>query len=197
MTKREFWVESQHRYSLKGPLRWVLSHLLRYPYLPLGMLTAAVINNFAYSGIQVFVGRAFDAVSAAGFELGDLRFPVLAILVCALTQGLLGVGRNTAMEFLAQRIERNSREQLYLSLLGKSQTFHGRQRIGDIMARATNDVRSLNYMFNPGLNLILDSALALIVPMILIGLIDPRLLFVPLMFTGLLVVTVADYNLFP
>ena len=98
------------------------------------------------------------------------------------------------MEFLAQRIERNSREQLYLSLLGKSQTFHGRQRIGDIMARATNDVRSLNYMFNPGLNLILDSALALIVPMILIGLIDPRLLLVPLVFTALLVVTVADYN---
>ena len=44
-------------------------------------------------------------------------------------------------EFLAQRVERDARDELYVSLLGKSQTFHGRQRIGDIMARATNDVR--------------------------------------------------------
>jgi ATP-binding cassette subfamily B protein len=194
VTKREFWVETHYCYSLKGPWRWVLSHLLRYPFLPLGMLAAAVINNFAYSGIQVLVGRAFDSVSTVGFQLSDLRFPVLAILVCALTQGVLGIARNSSMELLAQRIERNSREQLYLSLLGKSQTFHGRQRIGDIMARATNDVRSLNYMFNPGLNLILDASLALIVPLIMIGLISPRLLLVPLVFTGLLIVTVADYN---
>ena len=32
------------------------------------------------------------------------------------------------------------------------------------MARATNDVRTLNLMFTPGLMLILDSAMAIVVP---------------------------------
>ena len=29
---------------------------------------------------------------------------------------------------------------------------------GDLMARATNDVREMNLMFNPGLNLVIGSA---------------------------------------
>jgi ATP-binding cassette subfamily B protein len=114
--------------------------------------------------------------------------------VCAFGQGATGIIRNFTTEFLAQRIERNSREELYLSLLGKSLTFHGRQRIGDIMARATNDVRALNLMFSPGLNLIIDSALALVIPVFMIGVIHIRLLLVPLIFTILLIITVIDYN---
>ncbi|NIP22935.1 MAG: ABC transporter ATP-binding protein, partial [Phycisphaerae bacterium] len=67
-------------------------------------------------------------------------------------------------------------DELYVSLLGKSQTFHGRQRIGDIMARATNDVRTLNIMFSPGVMLIMDAAVGVIVPIVLIGLLRLELL---------------------
>ncbi len=191
---REFQVESAHSYNVKGPVRWIISHLLRYPLLPLIMSIAAVVNNAAYSYIQVFVGRAFDLVSTPGFQGSVLVYPILGILASAVGQGLTGILRNFSMEFLAQRIERDSREELYLSLLGKSLTFHGRQRIGDIMARATNDVKALNLMFSPGLNLIIDSVLALVVPAVIIGMIHQRLLLVPLVFTVLLTVTVMDYN---
>ena len=194
MAKREFQIEDEYRYSQKGAVRWILSHLIRYPLLPLLLIFSAVFNNFAYSSIQVFVGRAFDVISAAGFQLSDLVYPVIAILALALGEGFAGILRNYSGEFLAQRIERDSREELYLSLLGKSQTFHGQQRVGDIMARATNDVRALNLMFSPGLVLIIDSVLALVVPVIMIGLIHPSLLLVPLVFTGLLTITIIDYN---
>ncbi len=194
MANREFQVEDEYRYSRKGPVRWILSHLIRYPHLPLLLIFTAVVNNIAYSGIQVFVGRAFDVISAAGFQLSALAYPVMVILGLALGEGSAGILRNFSGEFLAQRIERDSREELYLSLLGKSQTFHGRQRVGDIMARATNDVRALNLMFSPGLTLIIDSTLALVVPVIMIGLIHPSLLLVPLIFTGLLIITIIDYN---
>jgi ATP-binding cassette subfamily B protein len=95
---------------------------------------------------------------------------------------------------MAQAIERNARHELYVSLLGKSQTFHGRQRVGDIMARTTNDVRSLNLMFSPGLMLITDSLLNLVIPITLIGFIGLELLLVPLVFTLVLVITLLDYN---
>jgi ATP-binding cassette subfamily B protein len=78
--------------------------------------------------------------------------------------------------------------------LGKSQSFHGRQHIGDIMARATNDVRMVNMMFSPGLNLVVDAALALIVPIVVILTLDIRLGLVPLLFTIALAITVWEYN---
>jgi ATP-binding cassette subfamily B protein len=62
------------------------------------------------------------------------------------------------------------------------------------MARATNDVRQLNLMFSPGVMLIVDSSMALVVPIILIGQLEWRLLLVPALFTALLAITVVDYN---
>jgi ATP-binding cassette subfamily B protein len=194
MELREFQIDNEYRYNRKGPVRWVISHMLRYPLLPLIMLVAAAANNYAYSLIQVYVGRAFDVISTAGFAMTALLVPVIALAAAGLGQGLTGILRNFSVEFLAQRIERDSREELYGSLLGKSQTFHGRQRVGDIMARATNDVSMLNMMFSPGIYLIVDSALALIVPVVMIGFIDPALLLVPLIFTVLLGITLRDYN---
>ena len=111
-----------------------------------------------------------------------------------MSQGLTGLLRNFAGEFLAQHVEKDSRDELYVSLLGKSQTFHGRQRIGDIMARATNDVRALNFMFSPGVMLIVDSVMAIVVPVVLIAGLDWRLLLVPGIFIVLWAVTVYDYN---
>ena len=79
-------------------------------------------------------------------------------------------------------MERDAREELYISLLGKSQTFHGRQRIGDIMARATNDVREINLLFNPGMNLVIGSANFMVAPFILVPSISPQLLLVPFVY---------------
>ena len=194
MTAREFTLEHEYRYNRAGPVRWILSHLARYPLFPLAALVAAILNNMFYSYIQVFIGRGFDLITSPAWELPALGGLALAVMGMAAGQGLTGLVRNYAFEFLAQRIERDSRDELYVSLLGKSQTFHGRQRIGDIMARATNDVRQLNFMFSPGLMLILDSAMAVVVPLVIIAQLRLELLLVPLIFLALLAITVADYN---
>jgi ATP-binding cassette subfamily B protein len=194
LSKREFRLENEYRYNRSGPVRWIVSHVIRYPIFPLGVLLAAILNNWAYSYRQVLIGRAFDLISSASWETQALLTIALALLGWAVVQGVTGLARNFAVEFIAQRIERDARDELYASLLGKSQTFHGKQRIGDIMARAVDDVRMLNFMFSPGLMLITDSAMALFVPLILIAQLDWQLLLVPFLFTGLLAVTVYDYN---
>jgi len=194
MTKKEFRLENEHHYDRAGPVRWIISHLARYPFFPLAVILAAILNNWAYSYRQILIGRGFDLIAAPGWETSALMALALGVMGVAAAQGVSGLARNFAIEFLAQRIERDTRDELYISLLGKSQTFHGRQRIGDIMARATNDVRSLNLMFSPGLMLIIDSLMALVVPIVLIGQLELRLLLVPLIFTALLTATVYDYN---
>ena len=72
-----------------------------------------------------------------------------------------------------------SEKTLALSLLGKSQTFHGRQRVGDIMARTTNDVHMLNLMISPAVWLITDATIGTLVPVIVLTTINPSLLLVP------------------
>ena len=194
MENLEFAVDNAYQYRRSGRTAWILSHVARYPLLPVLLLVTAVVNNLAFSYIQIFVGRGFDRIITPGWQIRQLLVLALAIIASASVQGLTGLSRSFIAEFLAQRVERNSRDELYASLLGKSQTFHGRQRIGDIMARATNDVRMLNMMFNPGVTLILDSALALIIPLVLIASLDLRLLLVPGIFTALLVLTVYHYS---
>ncbi|TEU19710.1 MAG: ABC transporter ATP-binding protein [Anaerolineales bacterium] len=194
MTKREFRLENEYHYNRSGPVRWIISHLMRYPLFPLVTILAAILNNGFYSFIQVFIGRGFDLITTAGWSTTELLMLVLSVMGSALGQSLTGLARNYSIEFLAQHIERDARDELYVSLLGKSQTFHGRQRIGDIMARATNDVHMLNLMFSPGLMLIIDSLMALVVPIALISQLHFELLLVPSIFVVLLAITVADYN---
>jgi ATP-binding cassette subfamily B protein len=194
LANAEFTVSGAYRYNRSGPARWIISHVRRYPIYLLGTLATTVVANWMASRAQVEIGRAFDHVASPGRSLGTLLAITLGVLGFGLGAALLGLLGNVLNEFLAQRLERDARDELYLSLLGKSLTFHGRQRLGDVMARATNDVRQLNLMFSPGLRLIISSGLSLVIPIAVIGGINPRLLLVPLLFVPALVLTVWHYN---
>jgi ATP-binding cassette, subfamily B, bacterial len=167
---REFGLENEYQYNRSSPIRWIVSHLARYPLLPLALVVTALINNTLYSYVQIFIGRAFDLILTPGWQNTALLWLALGAFGAAAGQNVLALLRNFTAEFLAQAVERDTRDELYVSLLGKSQTFHARQRVGDIMSRATNDVRSLNLMFSPGLMLIIDSFSAMIAPYVLIAL---------------------------
>ncbi len=194
MTKREFSLAEERSTNRSGPIRWIVSHALHYPLFPLLMILAAAGNNYAASYLQIYIGRAFDLITGVGWTREELVIAALLVMTAAVSQGLTGILRNYAGEYIAQAIERDTRHELYVSLLGKSQTFHSRQRVGDIMARATNDVRTLNLMFSPGLMLITDSVLNIIIPILLIGALRAELLLVPLLFTVVLIITLIDYN---
>ncbi|MCP4419905.1 MAG: ABC transporter ATP-binding protein [Chloroflexi bacterium] len=193
MSKKEFRVENEYLYNRSGPIRWIVSHLLRYPWLPVLITAASIINNLAASYVQVFIGRSFDLISNPGWATSALLGLALAAFGAVAGQSVLGLTRNYTNEFVAQLVERDSRDELYISLLGKSQTFHGRQRIGDIMARATNDVRALNIMFSPGIMLLTDGLMGIVAPIVLIATLRLELLLVPAIFLLLFVLTVSDY----
>jgi ATP-binding cassette subfamily B protein len=108
-------------------------------------------------------------------------------------RGILQLGRNFSAELIAQRLERDIRDELYLSLLGKSMTFHNLQPVGDTMARATNDVREINFMFSPGLNLVIGSGNFLIMPLIIAPSYHPSLILVPALFVVAYVLALWQY----
>ena len=181
-SKREFSVADEHVYNRAGPTRWIISHLLRYPHLLISFLLAAGLTNIVFSAIPRLTGLAFDEVLKQDPNSGRLLSIALSILGLVMVRGLLDITNSWSVETLGQRLERDAREELFISLLGKSQTFHNRQRVGDIMARATNDVRQLNPMMNPGVALIIESTIGIIAPLVFIAFLRPELLVAPVLF---------------
>jgi len=62
--KREFRLEDEYHYNRSGAVRWIISHALRYPIFPVIAILAAILNNFAYSYIQILIGRAFNLITS-------------------------------------------------------------------------------------------------------------------------------------
>lgn len=180
--KREFSVTDEYVYDRSGPVRWILSHLLRYPHFLASFLLAATLTNVLFSAVPRLTGLAFDEVLRPEPSLARLLTLALSILGLVLVRGLLDITNSWSAETLGQRLERDAREELTISLLGKSQTFHNRQRVGDIMARATNDVRQLNPMMNPGIALNIEALMGTIAPLVFIALLRVELLVAPVLF---------------
>ena len=191
--RREFSVVDEHTYNRSGPIRWIFSHLLRYPHLIISFGLAAMLTNVLFSAVPRLTGLVFDEVLQPEPSAQRVLTLALAILGLALARGLIDITNSWSVETLGQRLERDAREELYLSLLGKSQTFHNRQRVGDIMARATNDVRQLNPMMNPGVALIIESIMAILAPLTFIAFIRVELLIAPLLFVAAYIVALRRY----
>jgi len=148
----------------RSPVRWVISHALhQWP-----TITVALIGAFGNAALMAVtatqIGRAFNVVSAPNPDLKVLLSIAVLIAIANVGRGLLQFTRNFGFEYAAQRVERDVREELYSNLLGKSMTFHGLQPVGDTMARATNDVREVNFLFSPGLSQVVGSLNFLIFP---------------------------------
>lgn len=150
----------------------------------LGLL--AVAGAFGNAGlaaiVPVYIGLAFNAILASPPQLQALVQYALLIAGTQLIRGALQFFRNFGAELIAQRIERDIRHEMYTSLLGKSMTFHSLQPVGDTMARATNDVREVNFMFSPGMNLVIGSANFMIMPLLLAPRYHPALVLTPALF---------------
>ncbi len=190
--KSEFSVEDLRDYNRSGPVRWIISHCLEHKlYLFVGLVGFALTYT-AFSGARVMFGRGAELI----IEGGDAQAVIavsLAVLILSVSDGLFSLLGSLVMVILSTRVERDSRHELYASLLGKSQTFHDQQRVGDIMARATDDVRQLNFVIHPGIMFIFDMVLGFAVPMIYIAAINLELLLVPILFVIVYVIIVRRY----
>lgn len=183
MSIAEFTLTRRHTTDRRSHVRWVLSYALRYWWLVVIMFIGAVGNAALSAYVPVLTGDAFNAMLKLPPETKVLLPLALLMGGSQVLRGVLQLGRNFGAEFLAQRVERDVRDELYVSLLGKSMTFHNLQPVGDTMARATNDVREVNYMFSPGVNLVVGSLIFLLMPLFFAPHYHWSLLLAPVLFT--------------
>ncbi len=178
----EFTLPNTYSTNKSSPFRYLLSHTIRYWPLSITLLGGAIANAALAAVVPVMIGQAFNLVLEPSPETSALLKIVLIIAGTQVLRGVLQFGRNFSAELYGQRVERDIREELYVNLLGKSMTFHSLQPVGDIMARATNDVREINLMFSPGINLVVGSAIFMFMPLIVAPRYDLSLVITPTLY---------------
>ena len=189
----EFAVAQGWQSDRRGPVPWIWSHTLRHKLFVVGVLFGAFSNAALAAVVPILVGQSFDAVGASPADLSALGKAAILIAVSQIVRGGLQLIRNFSAEVIGQRMERDTRDELYASLIGKSMSFHDLQPTGDVMARATNDVREVNFMFNPGLNLVIGSANFLFMPILVAPSIYPQLILAPMLYLIAYVISVRAY----
>jgi len=191
----EFSLQRPHTYDHTNAVRWVWSHARQHGWIIVMMFVGAAGNAGLAAVVPVLTGNAFNAMLADTPDTSVLLPLAITIAVSQVIRGVLQLGRNFGAELLAQKMEAQIRDELYLSLLGKSMTFHNLQPVGDTMARATNDVREVNYMFSPGINLVVGSLIFLLMPMFVAGRYHPSLVLVPIVYFLLYFLALSRYLL--
>ncbi|MCI0712580.1 MAG: ABC transporter ATP-binding protein/permease [Chloroflexi bacterium] len=168
--------------NFSSPRKYIWSHIRCQPLFAFVMIIGSFGNAAMASVVPIFAGRAIDRVQD-GDGVAFAGYIALAIVGTQIFRSGVQYMRNASSEIFAQRIERDIRDELYVSLLGKSMTFHDFQPVGEIMARVTNDVREVNFMMNPGFNLIIGSGMFVLLPLLVAPTIHPALALTPLLFT--------------
>lgn len=191
-TPAEFTLQRENKYDYSSPIRWILSHMKPYTWIMVMIFAGAIGNAVLAVIVPVLTGNAFDSIQDS-MDTSVLLPLALTIGISQIIRGVLQLGRNFGAELIAQKIERDIRDELYLSLLGKSMTFHNLQPVGDTMARATNDVREVNYMFSPGVNLVVGSFMFILMPLFFGPSYHWSLILTPLVFIIFYFIALARY----
>ncbi len=191
---------SPTEFTMKRPLfnrssaiRWVTSHATQHWRIIIMLFVGALGNAALAAVVPLLVGDAFNAMLKSPPDTSLLLPLALTIGGTQVIRGVLQLGRNFGAELLGQRLEREIRDELYITLLGKSMTFHSLQPVGDTMARATNDVREVNLMFSPGINLVIGSLFFLIMPILFAPRYNPALIITPAIFAIIYFIALVRY----
>jgi ATP-binding cassette subfamily B protein len=191
--KSEFTVEGAYPYNRSSTTRWIFSHLWKHKILLIvtlgGYSLSMILNNVA----PLLLGQAMGEILHPTAEDALLRIALTILVVLVLNSVFQLIGSFTN-EGLGKSFAADARQELYAALLGKSQTFHDRQRVGDIMARATDDVNLLSDMIAPGASFIFSVVTGFATPILFIGFVDPRLLLVPVIYAGVYTILVLRYS---
>jgi ATP-binding cassette subfamily B protein len=144
----EFTSPERWKGDRRSPTRWILSYISHQWHLAFIMLFGAFSNAALAAAVPVLIGQAFNVILKPPPDTSTLLRIAIWIGATQVVRGALQFARNFSAELIGQRIERDIRHELYVSLLGKGMTFHSLQPVG-IPWRAPMTCE-VNLFFSPG-----------------------------------------------
>ncbi|MBC7958496.1 MAG: ABC transporter ATP-binding protein [Vallitaleaceae bacterium] len=133
--------------------------MLKYSHLYVLGIIAVIFVDIIQLKIPEITGSVTD-----GLEQGTLTFKSLLpyMLEILLIGVLITVGRFVWRYFVfgtSRYVERDMRTQFFGKMLRLSQSFFNKNKTGDMMAHATNDLSAIRMMAGPGIVMFIDTTL--------------------------------------
>jgi len=161
----------------QSPLRQyqsLLPYLAPYRWRYLWGLFFLIIVDAAQIAIPQFIRQAIDLISSGNFEWKKII--VLCLWMTAL-MALISLGRFLWRYFIhgsSRRIETAIRDRLFAHLQTLAWDFYQRNKIGDLMARSTNDLDAVRTAIGMGLVALVDFVVMTTAILIIIFVQDSR-----------------------
>ena len=121
----------------------LLPYVKRYGHFYLFGMLALLLTDAGELYIPQLIRRATDIIASGDFAPQKVGTLVLMMVAIAAGVALFRFGWRYFLHGASRRIERDLREDLFTHLLSLSGSFYRRNKTGDIMARATNDMRAI------------------------------------------------------
>ena len=160
-------------YSLKE-FRTLFPYIYRYRY----RYALGLFFNFMVDASQMimpqFIRRAVDIISYGAFELKQVLVPALSMVAL---MAVVSLGRFLWRYFIhgsSRRIEAELRENLFSHLISLSYDFYQKSKIGDLMARAINDLNSVRESIGMGFIALMDGIFMTVTIVIIIFIQDAQ-----------------------
>ncbi len=146
--------------------RTLKPHIKKYKRAYITGLAFLILTDAGLIIIPRIMGTAVDLIASGTGNAPEVGKLMLIITGLAL---LIALGRYGWRNFIigtARRIEADLRTELYGKLLSLTESFYARNKVGDLMARATNDLHAVRMASGMALIAFVDGVFMLIVILI-------------------------------
>ena len=159
-------------------IKWLIQQVFRQKFSAIYVIVASLISIGLNMSRPIIMGLLFDKLeywynyhSEFGIDPpltiyfsrillnGDIVFYCGLILIIGVVAFLINITLGIMNERVAQRTERDIRDEFYASVQSKSMAFHDTTKVGELMSQATYDVRIINATISPGLRMISQAVL--------------------------------------
>ena len=145
--------------------RYAAAYAVGFACLFFSNLLATLGPRFIQTAIDSLIAHAWPAArTAAGWVAG-----------LALVAGGLRFGMRYLLNGASRRVETDLRDDLFVHLMGLSASFFQRLPVGDLMARATNDLLALRMVAGPAVMYLVDTTVRTIMIVPMMAMISPSL----------------------
>ncbi|MGH9875536.1 MAG: ABC transporter ATP-binding protein [Pyrinomonadaceae bacterium] len=137
----------------------------------IGCIVASVVFNLY---IPIIVGHAIDA-NWVEITWSRLAISALKVLGASVVSGTFLFLQRRILIGMSRKVEYDLRQDFYVHLVDQPQVFFQERRIGDLMARATNDLAAVRQLAGPMIMYSLQTLLVVVIVLPLMFMINWRL----------------------
>ncbi len=177
-----------------GYKKWFAKHILREKWLFLRMVIFLMLFIGTVSFTPLLIGNVFDELAKPDRSFNVIILISLYIAIAGVVRTLGDYIQSYTNDVIAHKVTKNVTEEFYDDMLEKSQEFHDRVKIGDVMTRATYDTRQMNIFIAPGLKFFFEASFTLIFSVSLMIWISPKLTLLVAGALPFYILTIWEFN---